>query len=298
MTGIILLDKPKDITSFLAIAKVRRIVNEKKAGHTGTLDPMATGVMPVMLGGATRFIDYLPSHDKTYRAKFVLGFKTDTLDITGKVVDRFDIKADCNAVKTALEGFVGEIEQLPPMYSAVLKDGVRLYELARKGIEVEREKRRVTIYSARFDSYNEQNGEYEITVECSSGTYIRALVNDIGDALGCGAVLTQLQRTSANGFNIEDCLSLNELEEKVKNGEIESVVIPIEKALESYSRVVVTQAQANRFRNGGELDIERLKIENVPGIYTAFSPENEFLGLGQIIQDSDSLKVKKVFVKK
>lgn len=296
MTGIILLDKPKGITSFLAVAKVRRIVSEKKAGHTGTLDPMATGVLPIMLGGATRFCELLPSHDKAYRARFVLGLKTDTLDITGKVLESCGVTSGAEDVRRALEGFVGEIEQIPPMYSAIMKDGVRLYELARKGIEIEREKRRVTVYSAQLADYDEKKAEYEIDVRCSAGTYIRSIVSDIGEALGCGAVLTELRRTQANGFGIEQCVSLDELERIVSQGDIGSVIIPVEKALEGYPGVKVTAAQANRFQNGGELDLSRLTITETVGFYNVFSPEGSFIGLGEISDGSECLTVKRVYV--
>ena len=157
MTGIILLDKPKDITSFGAVARVRRICSEKKCGHTGTLDPMATGVLTVMLGGATRFIELLPSHNKAYRASFRLGTTTDTLDITGKVLETREVRASAEDVKEKIKDFVGEISQLPPMYSAVSVDGQRLYDLARQGIEVERKPRQVTIFSIDVLSENEEN---------------------------------------------------------------------------------------------------------------------------------------------
>ena len=202
MTGFIILDKPEGITSFIGGAIVRRVTGEKKTGHTGTLDPIATGVLPVAVGGnAPRFIELLPSHDKGYRASFKLGTTTDTLDITGTVLSTCDNIPDEDEVKKAISHFQGAIEQLPPMYSAIKKDGKRLYELARQGIEVEREKRIVTIYSCEFVSF--ENGEYTIDVKCSKGTYIRSLISDIGEMLGCGAVMTALRRTLSNGFSID-----------------------------------------------------------------------------------------------
>ncbi|NLB36626.1 MAG: tRNA pseudouridine(55) synthase TruB [Clostridiales bacterium] len=296
MTGIILLDKPKGITSFLALAKVRRIVSEKKAGHTGTLDPMATGVLPVLLGGATRFCELLPSHEKTYRAAFSLGIKTDTLDIKGKVLKTRRVNAKAVDVIQALKAFEGEIEQTPPMFSAVMKDGVRLYELARRGIEIEREKRKAVIFSIELFRFNEERAEYEINVRCSAGTYIRSLVDDLGEKLGCGAVLTELERTQANGFGIEQCISLEELEKTAAQGNIQSILIPVEKALSAYPSVSVTQAQAVRFKNGGELDLKRLDINSLNGFYNVFSPEGQFLGLGERREGSESFTVKRVFV--
>lgn len=298
MTGIICLNKPQGITSFLAVAKARRLVGEKKAGHTGTLDPMATGVLPIMFGGATRFLELLPTSNKRYTAKFKLGITTDTLDITGTV------KSECNVVSTkqdvldSLNSFRGDIMQLPPMYSAVSKDGVRLYELARKGIEIEREKREITIYHLELISSDEQNNEYEIDVECSAGTYIRTLIADIGEMLGCGAVMTQLCRTSANGFSLEDCVTLEELEIIVRDSKLGSVINNVDTTLSSYNELVVTQAQAKRFANGGALSTDRIGKCKAQGLYRVYSPEKQFLGIGEIKDGSDELSVKRVFVEK
>lgn len=295
MTGIILLDKPKDITSFGAVARVRRICSEKKCGHTGTLDPMATGVLTVMLGGATRFCELLPSHNKAYIASFRLGTVTDTLDITGKILETREVNATAAQVKEKLTEFVGEISQLPPMYSAVSVDGKRLYDLARQGIEVERKARQVTVFSIEMLSENEESGEYTISVECSSGTYIRSLIADLGEALGCGAVMTDLRRTKANGFGIENAVTLEELTEAAENGTLDEIVIPVDKALEEYPVIKVTAAQAKRFSNGGELDLQRLKYPRMLGYFRIYDPENRFIGLGEI-GTGDSLTVKRVFV--
>ncbi len=288
MTGIILIDKPENITSFGAVARVRRICKEKKCGHSGTLDPMATGVMTVLLGGATRFCELLPSHDKAYTASFRLGTVTDTLDITGKVIRESEVNVTAEQVRAVSECFIGEIEQLPPMYSAVSVNGQRLYELARKGIEAERPSRKVNIYSLEFLS--EKDNEYTISVECSSGTYIRTLIYDIGERLGCGAVLTSLRRTKANGFDISRAATLEELE----NGSAESFVIPVEEAMADYPAVTVTAAQANRFSNGGELFTQRLNCPKICGLYRVYSPENVFLGIGEI-DGGETMKVKRVY---
>lgn len=297
MTGIIILDKPKDITSFGAVARVRRLCGEKKCGHSGTLDPMATGVLTVMLGGATRFCELLPSHDKEYLAAFRLGTVTDTLDITGTVVETHPVTVGKAQVLEALESFTGEISQLPPMYSAVSVNGQRLYDLARQGIEVERQARTVTVYSADLlESYEEAN-EYKISVSCSSGTYIRTLIDDIGKKLGCGAVLTELRRTKANGFKVEDAVTVEQLEEAAANGSLESLLVPVEKALEIYPSVCVTEAQAKRFSNGGELDLNRIRCPKMLGYYKVFDPDGTFLGLGEV-RDPESLLVKRVYVPK
>lgn len=294
MTGIILLDKPEGITSFGAVARVRRICSEKKCGHTGTLDPMATGVLTIMLGGATRFCELLPGHDKAYVASFRLGTVTDTLDITGKILETREVTATAEQVREKLTEFVGEISQLPPMYSAVSVDGKRLYELARQGIEVERKSRQVTVYSIEMLSENEESGEYTISVECSSGTYIRTLISDLGEALGCGAVMTDLRRTKANGFGSENAVTLEELSAAAENGTLEELIIPVDKALEEYPVIKVTAAQAKRFSNGGELDLQRLKYPRTLGYFRIYDPENRFIGLGEI-GTGDSLAVKRVY---
>lgn len=294
MTGIILLNKEQNMTSFSACNRVRRILGVKKAGHTGTLDPMATGVLPVALSSSTRFIELLPTHNKAYRATAKLGITTDTLDITGTVLSSSPVRVTREELEKACERFRGEILQTPPMYSAISKDGQRLYELARKGIEIEREKRRITIFSLEITDFDGET--FSISVECSAGTYIRSLCDDIGRVLGCGATLTELERCSANGFSIEDCHSLEEIKTAYENGEAEKLIIPIENCFSCYQKITVTPAQAKRFSNGGELSRDRLKCDCSEGIYRVFSPENKFLGLGEIEKDSDALKVKKVFV--
>lgn len=295
MTGIIIIDKPKNMTSFGAVARVRRICGEKKCGHTGTLDPMATGVMTVMLGGATRFCELLPSHDKAYVASFKLGMRTDTLDITGKVLETKAVDSTAEQVRETLKEFVGDISQLPPMYSAVSVNGQRLYDLARQGIEVERKSRDVTVFSIDLLEENEADGEYKIAVECSSGTYIRTLIDDLGAKLGCGAVMTELRRTKANGFSLDDAVTIEELQQMSENGELSKALISVDKALEEYPPITVTQPQAKRFSNGGELDLQRLKCPKMLGIYRIYDPDGKFMGLGEIGQ-SDSLTIRRVYV--
>ena len=201
MTGIICLDKPEGISSFFAVKKASRLLGIKKAGHTGTLDPMATGVLVIMLGHCTRFIDFLPESEKSYTARVLLGKSTDTLDITGNVLSKKPVNVTESELLKTCERFLGEIEQIPPMYSALQKDGVRLYDLARKGIEVEREARKINIKELKV--YDFDGTSFSMDVTCSAGTYIRSLAFDIGESLGVGACLTSLRRTSANGFSID-----------------------------------------------------------------------------------------------
>lgn len=295
MTGIICLDKPRNMTSFTAVKRASRILGVKKAGHTGTLDPMATGVLVVMLGHCTRFIELLPEHRKSYTARVKLGITTDTLDITGTVLSEKAVNVSFDELIKASNRFKGEILQTPPMYSALKKDGERLYDLARRGIETEREKRKITVEKLRI--YDFDGIEFSMDVTCSAGTYIRSLCDDIGSALGCGAVMTDLRRTSANGFDIENAVTLEELETLVKENSLTDKLISLETALFSYPEITVTSPQANRFRNGGKLAYERLHKNLNIGIYRVYSPENEFLGLGEILTEKGSLTVRRVLVK-
>lgn len=294
MTGIICVNKDKDITSFGVVAKMRGITREKKAGHTGTLDPMATGVLPIMLGGATRFLNFLPDSDKGYRATFELGKTTDTLDITGQVLTESKVDAAADDVKNILEKFRGVIQQVPPMYSAKSVDGVRLYDLARQGKTIEREPCEVEIKELELVAFDENSNSYTIDVLCSKGTYIRSLIDDIGRALGCGAVMTELIRTKAMGFSLEDCFTLSQLQEKKDSGAgFDDILISVEELFRDYKRVYVSPAQSTRFFNGGALDIQRIKTNIEPEeICAVYSNEKEFLGLGQ--RKEQELKVLRV----
>ena len=289
MTGIICINKPEGITSFGAVAKVRGITREKKAGHTGTLDPMATGVLPVMLGGATKFLDFLPESDKGYRASFILGKRTDTLDITGEIISENEVSVSDDEVEKALEKFRGKISQLPPMFSAKSVDGVRLYELARQGVEIDREPCEVEI--KKLELLKKNGNEYIIDVLCSKGTYIRSLISDIGDELGCGAVMTSLCRTYASGFSLENCVSINELQNMKDCGKgFKKVLIPLENIFSQYEKTYVSAAQAKRFSNGGALDINRIKkAPEVMRLTAVYSDTDEFLGLGR--NENGELKV-------
>lgn len=294
MTGIICVNKEKDITSFGVVAKLRGITGEKKAGHTGTLDPMATGVLPVMFGGATRFLNFLPDSDKGYRATFKLGMTTDTLDITGEVTSQSEVAVNSTDVKNAMRDFVGVIDQIPPMFSAKSVDGVRLYDLAREGKTVEREACRVEIKELELVAFDETEHTYQIDVICSKGTYIRSLIDDIGKKLGCGAVMTELVRTKAMGFDLSDCVTLAELQERKDSGKgFSNVLIDIERMFDCYKKVRVSPAQSTRFFNGGALDINRVQKNIMTDeICAVYSDKNEFLGLGQ--RQGEELKVLRV----
>lgn len=296
MTGFIFLDKPEGITSFVAANRIKRIIKINKTGHTGTLDPMATGVLPVMLGGATRFSQYLPTHDKAYRAKILLGTVTDTLDITGTVLQKNGVDVTRAQLENTLNRFVGEISQLPPMYSAVSKDGVRLYKLARQGIEIEREARNVVIHYIKLLDVPDSGNEFEIEVSCSAGTYIRSLAADIGSELGCGATITALRRVEANGIAIDRTVTLETVQQFADEGRIEELITPCDEMLRCYPAVNVSEKQAVRFENGGELELKRIKGEKTDGFCRVYSPEKKFLGLGRISHADGTLYVEKKLV--
>ncbi|MDR1465625.1 MAG: tRNA pseudouridine(55) synthase TruB [Oscillospiraceae bacterium] len=292
MTGLLLLDKPPGLTSFFAVARVRRQLGEKKAGHTGTLDPMATGVLPILLGGATRFADYLPSHDKAYLAQFQLGIVTDTLDTTGTVIGGEPRNVSLAQLQQALAGFRGKIRQTPPMVSALKKDGVRLYALARQGVEIEREAREVEVF--RLELHDERT----LLVECSAGTYVRSLIDDLGRVLGCGAAMSALRRTKANGYDIAQCVTLERLETcSVQN--TPAPVLPIETALASYPPVTVSEAQARRFGNGGALDLTRLRDlpAEMARFWRVLDPDGVFLGLGRPDPNASALTVERLLIR-
>ncbi len=295
MNGVLIINKPMDFTSFDAVAVTRRASGQRKTGHCGTLDPNATGVLPVLLGVATKAQDILPNHDKEYVAELKFGLETDTLDIWGEVLREEKSTVTKVQFESILENFRGNIMQVPPMYSALKKDGKRLYDLARQGIKVEREARPVTIYSLTSESFDEENQTAKIKVACSKGTYIRSLIDDIGKALGTIAVMTSLCRTKACGFSLEEAVTMNELKSLTAE-EIEARLLPIERLFDTYREVSVSEAQSIRFKNGGALGLERLRSlpkDTAQSEIFRVKFQDKFLGLG-IIKETE-LKIYKNF---
>lgn len=284
MTGFIPVYKQSGITSFMTTKKVSRIMGEKRAGHAGTLDPLATGVLPVMLGRAAKLLDYLPE-DKIYRAGFKLGILTDTGDITGKVLKESEVKVKKEDISELIPEFKGQIKQLPPMYSALKHNGVPLYSFARKGIEIERVYRDITIYDIKLLSYDEESYCGEIIVHCSKGTYIRTLCEDIGNALGSGAVMNSLLRTMAYGFTLDECKSIEQLEKLISTDDIKSTVINPESALMGYKKTQVPDNGRNYYINGGFISGRRFLSPLDSEIYRVYDSSGLFLGLGKRIYD-------------
>ena len=293
MQGFVFIDKPEGITSFSAVSVLRRLTGEKRCGHTGTLDPMATGVLVAAVGKSTRFIELIQSDDKEYEAGFELGKRTDTLDSTGEVTETAAVNCSKAEIEAALSCFEGEITQLPPMFSAVKKDGKRLYELAREGKEVERSERTVTVFSARLLGYDEEKKAGKLFVSCSGGTYIRTLIDDLGEKLGCFATMTALRRVRANGVSIERCFSLEKLRELKSEGKLDEAIVSTAEFL-NFPSLTVTAAQAKRFSNGGFLNLDRLKILSTARLFSVFSPENAFIGVGEADFDEGALKPLKI----
>lgn len=288
-SGVLLVNKPSGFTSFDVIAVLRGVLKERRLGHTGTLDPMARGVLPVLVGKAAKAADILPDSSKSYEAEFTLGFATDTQDITGEVIKRSDnISASASDIEAVLKNFTGRILQVPPMYSAVSVNGKRLYELARQGIEVEREAREIEIRKLRLLSYDEAEKSGRLFISCSKGTYIRTLINDIGEKLGTYGCMTSLLRTMSHGFKLESCLDL----EDIKNvPDKEALIAPTDSLFRSYERLDLQGAQARMYKNGVKLDPKRVKGADKTGLYRVYA--DEFLGLAEV--GEEEIKVYKSF---
>lgn len=286
MNGIIVMDKPEDFTSFDVVALMRGVCHERKIGHTGTLDPMATGVLPLLLGAATRALPFLEDTQKEYEAGFRLGFATDTQDTTGKTVAESDALVTRGQVEAALAPLRGAILQTPPMYSAVSVNGRRLYDLARQGLEVEREKRPVTIFRLELTEFDEASRSGRLSVACSKGTYIRTLCADLGEALGTYGVMSSLRRTRASGYSLAEAVTPEEAKSLAARGLLAERVLPVESLFSSLPTVAVSPAQAVRFSNGGALDLVRTSLRGTQADegsrFRVLSQEGGFLGLGEI----------------
>lgn len=280
MRGFLLLDKSAGLTSFAEVNRVKRLSGEKHCGHTGTLDPLATGVLPVAVGEATRFIPYLPDTGKSYSAQFCTGYDTDTYDRSGAVVRESGRTASLDEIQSVLPNFSGDILQEPPMYSALKKDGVRLYDLARRGIETARESRPCTVDSISVSLI--EDNLFSLTLDCSSGTYVRSIIHDIGALLGCGAVMTALRRTAACGFSISQCHPFEFYSLLSESGGFENALLPIEEVFSVCEKVFVTPAQAVRFQNGGYLSRERLNQLASDGTVRVYTADGVFLGIGSL----------------
>lgn len=300
LCGIIPVFKPEGWTSFDVVAKLRGILKIKRLGHAGTLDPMAAGVLPVFVGKATKACDILPEENKCYLAGFKLGIETDTQDITGKVLKESGGAVSAQQLEKAAEAFVGDILQIPPMYSAVKVDGKKLYELARQGKTVERAAKPRHISYIRITAYDENSREGTMEVSVSKGTYIRTLINDIGNALGCGGAMTSLVRTSAAGFSAEECFSLEQIQFAADEGRIGELIKPLESCFhDAYREIRLDKRCTPLYKNGVKFRPEQVGIKNAEKhdgeIFRIFGCTGEFLGLGKISCEKNELKSVKNF---
>ena len=298
LSGILCIHKPQDFTSFDVVKKLRGMTKVKKIGHAGTLDPMATGVLPVFFGTATKACDILPNQDKRYTAAFQLGLVTNTQDIWGEVVSRQEKSVQKEDILALLPRFRGDIQQIPPMFSAVQINGQRLYDLARKGIEVERKPRPVHISRLELLSFDQESQTGTLDIGCSKGTYIRTLIHDLGEKLGTGGVMTALTRTEAAGFSLNDCLTFDEVDKLLRSDSLAERLLPVDKVFESYPSIQLNTVQSSKFLNGVRLDLNRVIHPERAETCRIYDSENRFLGLADCRIDTMELVLRKFFIER
>ena len=291
LSGVLLVDKPQGMTSHDVVGRVRKLYNTKRVGHTGTLDPLATGLLVVLIGRAAKAAEYLVSDNKRYLAGIRLGITSDTEDITGEVLSRSDKTVSDGEFTEAANSFVGDIMQTPPMYSALKVDGVKLVDLARKNIVVERESRPITIYS--IDSTVIGENEYSMRVDCSKGTYIRTLCADIGEKLGCGAVMSSLRRERSGTFSLDDAYTLEALE-NMSEDERAKVLIPTESLFYGLEAVKLPEFYERLCRNGAEIYQKKIKTDYNVGTRVRIYGKDGFFALGEVMDYDDGSAVKAI----
>lgn len=289
MNGLLILNKPGGLTSHDCVSRIRRLFNTRKVGHAGTLDPLATGVLPIAVGEATKTLQFLLAEDKSYRATFRLGVTTDTLDREGEVIEQRPVPTGyAERLAEICQRFTGELDQLPPMYSALKKDGIPLYKLARKGIEVTREPRRITIY--KLDLIAVEDDQVTIEVACSKGTYIRSLASDIGEVLGCGAHITALQRLRTGDFTIAESYSLEQLEHvETRNQSL----LSLNDALRSYPAARLNQQAARQLGFGIPPELNAVTITGTsfePGNIVRLLADDELAAMARFAPDRENEK--------
>lgn len=296
INGIINIKKEKGYTSHDVVAKLRGIVGQRKIGHTGTLDPDATGVLPVCLGKATKLCDLLTDKDKTYETVLLLGVETDTQDISGEVLNQSEVDVTEEEVKACVMSYVGEYDQVPPMYSALKVNGKKLYELAREGKTIERKSRKVTIHQIEILEMNLP--EVRLRVSCSKGTYIRTLCHDVGQELKCFGCMKELVRTQVSRFNIEESLTLGEVQAFKDSGRLLECIKPLEEVFEDLVQVTLEPVMDFVALNGGTINAEQMMIreqwKNQEEL-AVYSSKSEFIGVYNYCKSNDTLKLKKMF---
>ena len=294
MDGILNIYKEKGFTSHDVVAVVRKTLHMKKVGHTGTLDPDAQGVLPICVGKGTKLADIIMDGRKSYRAILHLGITTTTEDASGEVLEEKPVAFDEEKIREAVKAFIGEIEQVPPMYSAIKINGKKLYELAREGKEIERKARKITVFDIRIRRFLPPF-QVEIDVDCSKGTYIRTLCADIGKALGCGGHMASLLRTATGGFLLENAISLGELKALEESGQIETALLKLEDALGEYEKVFILEKATKLLYNGGKIrgDFFWAEKELEKGqVVTVFDHEKNLVGIYSVMQEGEDFFIK------
>lgn len=275
MNGIILVDKPCGWTSHDVVGKLRGILHERRIGHSGTLDPMATGLLVVFAGRATRAVEFAEADSKEYIAGLRLGVSTDTQDTTGNVLNTCETLPSKDELIAAANGFLGEISQIPPMYSAIKINGKKLYELARRGEIVERSPRKVTI--SKLELVGEDKCDYILDIHCSKGTYIRTLCSDIGDKLGCGGCMSSLRRVKAGVFSITQAHTMEQIQAAADLGGLDGIIIPVDTLFTDKPKLTVNEFEEKKLRNGNTI-----KTKSADGTYRVYSESGEFLLLAEV----------------
>jgi tRNA pseudouridine55 synthase len=299
INGIINVYKEKGYTSHDVVAKMRGILKMKKIGHTGTLDPDAQGVLPVCVGKATKLVEMITDKDKTYEAVCKLGITTDTQDITGKVLTTTEVAVTFEQIEEVIKSYIGEYLQLPPMYSAIKVEGKKLYELARQGIEIDRERRKVIIKDIRILDYSEEDNEVKVSVDCGKGTYIRTLLHDIGETLGCGGTMKSLIRTAVGNFKVTEALKLSEIEELVREDRLDPFVVTVDQIFEVYSKLTVDREYHKLIHNGNSFCKEHLAepvYEVTSELIRVHDADDVFIGIYRYDAEDGRYKPVKMFL--
>ena len=291
--GVLAVHKGEGMTSHDVVNKIRRLYNTKRVGHAGTLDPMATGVLVVLVGRAAKACEYISSDKKSYRATLRLGLTTDTEDVTGEILTSCDNIPDADRVKQTCQDFVGKIKQITPMYSALKVNGQKLYDLARQGVTVEREAREITVFSLDCEA-TESKTDYILTVTCSGGTYIRTLCADIGAKLGCGGVMATLERTEACGILIDECHTLDELE-ALSEEDRKALLLPTERLFAELDSVKLPAFFEKLFRDGCPIYQKKIKTDFKVGQRVRVCSENgHFFALGEVVEREEGSAIRSV----
>ena len=294
MSGILPVKKPAGFTSFDVIGKLRGVTKTRKIGHSGTLDPMATGVLPLFFGGATKCCDLLPNEDKRYVADVKFGIVTDTQDTTGRVLKESESHVSKAEFEEVFRGFIGKQLQLPPMFSAVKINGRPLYDLAREGKVVERAQKEIEVYDIKLLEFDEHAQTAKIEVSCGKGTFIRTLINDMGEKLGCGASMSALERTMAAGFEISECYTISEIEEMMKEGTFEEHLIPIERLYEDLPKLILSDFDKRLYRSGVPLELRKRGWGGIFGNIAVFDESGMLLGISFMDEEANELKLRKM----